>query len=323
MSGKINSVDSPNQTVVSDVPEISVIIPVYNSEKYLAAALDSVLAQSFQNFEIVCVNDGSTDSSPAVLDAYAASDARIRVIHQENAGGAASRNTGLAAAKGRYIAFMDNDDLYHPDCLKTLADGFRKYPQAWVSVGGYVGFSDGEKPNFSLSKFRFWHCFSKPFWAKYIFKAHIPMFMWLKLYRRECFKNIRFNEKLPSSNDVPLFLEILLLNKPFAWTRFPVYAYRAHPAQQCRKQFEEKTEIPDLVRSIALLARKNKGINRFILERIAAKVAYEGMVWRKNPTEAQKSFRKREFENLIAEKALNLSRLSHRRRKEILKIIGE
>lgn len=281
------------------------------------------MAQSFRNFEIVCVDDGSTDSSPAILDAYAALDNRIRVIHQANAGGSASRNTGLAAAKGRYIAFMDNDDLYHPDCLKTLMDGFRKYPRAWVSVGNYVGFADGEKPNFPSQKFRLWHYIIKPFWAKHIFKVHIPMFMWVKLYRRECFANIRFNEKLPGANDVVLFLEILLLDKSLVCTRFPVYAYRSHPGQQCRKNFEEKTEIPDLVRVIDSLARKNKGINRFILERIAAKMAYEGMMWQKNPTEAQKRFRKQVFENLIAEKSLNLSRLSRRRRKEVLRIIAE
>ncbi len=303
---------------------MSVIIPVYNSEKYLTAALDSVLAQSFRNFEVVCVDDGSTDSSSAILDAYAAKDARIRVIHRKNGGGSASRNTGLNAAKGRYIAFMDNDDLYHPDCLKILQSGFLKYPKAWVSVGGFVCFDDRKDPDFSRLNFRFWHCYAKPFWAKYVFKRHIPMFMWLKLYRRECFADIRFDEKLPSSNDSLLFLEMLLLDKPFACTHFPVYAYRMHPDQQSRKVFDEKTEVPHFVRAVSRLAQKSGGIKRFVLERIAAKAVHTELLKRlNNPTEEQRRLRKRILTELLAEKAFDLSRLSRRRRQEILKIVAE
>ena len=81
----------------SDSPSISVIIPVYNVEKYLERCLDSVLNQSFHNIEIICVDDGSTDSSSEILDRYAVKDTRIRVIHQENRGIAAARNVGLDA----------------------------------------------------------------------------------------------------------------------------------------------------------------------------------------------------------------------------------
>ncbi len=91
-------------------PLLSVIIPVYNVEKYLAECLDSVCAQTLKDIEIICVDDGSTDGSGAILDEYARRDLRIRVIHQENAGVGAARNRGMDEAKGKYIAFVDGDD---------------------------------------------------------------------------------------------------------------------------------------------------------------------------------------------------------------------
>ena len=99
---------------------ISVIVPVYNVEKYLAKCIDSLLAQTFSDFEILLVNDGSPDASGQICDALAKSDDRIRVIHKENGGAASARNSGLDAAKGDYIAFVDGDDLIHPQYLECL-----------------------------------------------------------------------------------------------------------------------------------------------------------------------------------------------------------
>ena len=96
------------------MPKISVIIPVYNAEQYLRKCLDSVVSQTFRDIEIICVDDGSTDGSGAILDEYAAKDNRIVVIHQANAGVAAARNTGLKSAQGEYLAFLDSDDAYNP-----------------------------------------------------------------------------------------------------------------------------------------------------------------------------------------------------------------
>lgn len=104
------------------LPAVSIIIPVYNVERFLGECLDSVLVQTFGDFEAVCVNDGSTDRSPQILEAYAAADPRIRIINQENGGLSAARNAGLAHAQGKYVAFLDSDDLLTPDMLeKTVA----------------------------------------------------------------------------------------------------------------------------------------------------------------------------------------------------------
>ena len=101
---------------------LSIIVPVYNVEKYLPDCIDSLLMQdiSSDEYEIICVNDGSTDSSPAILEAYAAKHANIRIIHQANAGVSAARNSGIEIARGEYIWFVDSDDCIHPNALNTI-----------------------------------------------------------------------------------------------------------------------------------------------------------------------------------------------------------
>lgn len=99
---------------------ISVVVPVYNVEDYLKECVDSLLAQTYRDFEVIFVDDGSTDSSPAMCDAYAQQDARIRVIHQKNQGLSGARNTGIEIAQGDSIFFLDSDDYLPEDTLETL-----------------------------------------------------------------------------------------------------------------------------------------------------------------------------------------------------------
>lgn len=101
-------------------PVVSVIIPVYNVEKYLPRCLDSVLGQSCRNIEVICVDDGSTDSSPEILQRYADRDDRVRVLTQKNLGVSAARNAGIAVATGKWVAFVDSDDEVMPNIWETL-----------------------------------------------------------------------------------------------------------------------------------------------------------------------------------------------------------
>lgn len=103
-------------------PRVSVIVPVHNSEKYLPECLDSILAQTENNIEVICVNDGSTDSSPSILEDYAKRDSRLVVINQECLGAGAARNKGLAVAKGTYLSFLDSDDFFEPNMLKDASN---------------------------------------------------------------------------------------------------------------------------------------------------------------------------------------------------------
>ena len=101
-------------------PFISIIIPVYRVEKYLRACVDSVLAQTYKNLEIILVDDGSPDNCGQICEEYAAKDGRVRVIHQTNQGVAAARNSGLEIATGEYIGFVDSDDYIDSDMYEYL-----------------------------------------------------------------------------------------------------------------------------------------------------------------------------------------------------------
>jgi glycosyltransferase involved in cell wall biosynthesis len=115
--------DATGQSRTGD-PVLSVIVPVYNASDTLEASLDSVLSQNLDDVEVVCVDDGSTDGSGELLRAIAARDGRVRVLSQENAGAGAARNAGMAAARGRYLCFLDPDDLYpDEDVLADLVAG--------------------------------------------------------------------------------------------------------------------------------------------------------------------------------------------------------
>lgn len=103
-------------------PEISILVPIYNVERYLRECLDSILAQSFQDYEVICINDGSTDSSPQIVQEYLDADARFRMIDKPNSGYGASMNRGLDEARGTYVAILESDDVYSDDALQVLHD---------------------------------------------------------------------------------------------------------------------------------------------------------------------------------------------------------
>jgi len=108
----------------ASTPAVSVIIPVHNAEKYLRRCLDSVIRQTFRDIEIICINDGSADSSPDILREYAALDSRMRIVEQENRGVSAARNRGLDLARGRFVSFVDCDDAIVPHLYETVLARF-------------------------------------------------------------------------------------------------------------------------------------------------------------------------------------------------------
>lgn len=107
-----------NKNIKDFSPAISVIMPVYNSEKFVSYTISTILKQTYQNFELLLIDDGSTDQSGKICDSFAETDTRVRVFHKENGGICSARNLGLVHARGKYIAFCDNDDEYGPDLLK-------------------------------------------------------------------------------------------------------------------------------------------------------------------------------------------------------------
>lgn len=117
------------------MPEISVIVPVYKAEQYLERCVKSILEQTYQNFELILVDDGSPDGSPILCDKWAEKDSRVHVIHKKNGGASSARNAGLKNAKGNWIAFADSDDWLDKTALKTLYDLAKKY-NVPMAIGG-------------------------------------------------------------------------------------------------------------------------------------------------------------------------------------------
>ena len=123
-----------------DKCRISIIIPVYNAEEYLDRCLESISEQSYMSYEVILVDDGSTDSSPLICDRYSATDPRFRTIHKRNGGVSTARNAGIDLAKGEYLMFVDSDDALLPEALERMMEGVAGED---VVIGGYTTFIGG------------------------------------------------------------------------------------------------------------------------------------------------------------------------------------
>ena len=173
------------------MPQISVIVPVYRVEKYIHRCVDSILNQTFTDFELILVDDGSPDNCGAICDEYAAKDSRVRVIHQANGGLSAARNAGIdwvfANSDSQWLTFIDSDDWVHPEYLERLLNAALENHVA-VSVCGYVT-TEGEKPDLSDADTppQIWN--PEDFYVEHRTNAIIAC---AKLYRKECFEAIRF-----------------------------------------------------------------------------------------------------------------------------------
>ncbi len=217
-------------------PLISVIIPVYNAEKYLSLTLDSILNNTYQNLEIVCVNDGSTDGTASVLAAYAKQDDRIRVVEQSNCGVSAARNTCLTVATGEFIAFVDSDDLIHKKYFEILYDGLVG-AEADIAFCGYkrIQKSSQFQQNADID------CIPEPIsfnWHRYklagdVLKKNAVVVMktvWGKLFRTAALEDVHFDSRVPYGEDLLYMLQVNCLKEPLAccFIDLPLYAYYIH-----------------------------------------------------------------------------------------------
>ena len=126
--------------------KVTVVIPVYNKEKYLCGSISSILSQTYENFELLLIDDGSTDNSPEICDEFTNKDARVRTIHKENGGVSSARNLGIESAEGSYITFLDADDELFPTALADMYFAAVEN-KADIAVGGIQNVSIDEKRN--------------------------------------------------------------------------------------------------------------------------------------------------------------------------------
>lgn len=213
--------------------KISIIMPVYNVEMYLRDCLDSVRAQSFTDWECICVDDDSTDSSPAILDEYATKDSRILVFHREHSNAGAARNFGMTKACGEFLMFLDSDDVFSPWMLETLYEKADE-EHADVTACSSIWFNDGTPlPQFSKNEDVKWQDRTPDKdWANN--PLDVGTMPWNKIIRRSFVEdnNIRFLEQ-SSTNDLTFMALVLALSHRTYYTseRFIGYRQRVNSIQ--------------------------------------------------------------------------------------------
>lgn len=214
-----------NLTTMAESPYISVIVPIYNAEKYLREAIESVINQTYQNWELILVNDGSTDSSPEICDEYARKDTRICCINTTGQGVCYARNNGIENSRGEYIFFMDADDILTVDCLLFLIKQFERQNVDIVS-GNSMSFNEIKQyPPCKLHKNDIAN--SIEMLNDVLFGRTIGS-IWGKLYRKEAIGRVRFANGLKLGEDINFLTRLLLTNRTLKIfrTNKVVYNYR-------------------------------------------------------------------------------------------------
>ena len=177
------------------MPTVTVIIPVYKVERYLDACVESVVRQSYADLEILLVDDGSPDRCPALCDAWAEKDPRIKVIHRENGGLSAARNSGIDAAMGEFLLFVDSDDLLEPDAVRRAVDAQRQQDADLVIFNlTYVDEANRPLPQPDFSGFTDEILDEDGVWQRCFALAETRIYYvvaWNKLYRRSLFQHLR------------------------------------------------------------------------------------------------------------------------------------
>lgn len=227
--------------------KVSIIVPVYKVEDRLARCLDSLISQTYENIEIILVDDGSPDKSGIICEEYAAKDKRIKVIHQENRGVSAARNAGLWVAEGDYIGFVDSDDFIEPEMYEKMVKCYQD-DRDLIMCGSYTCNNDGMKPQKKLKELQSYEkkCPGEALIS--VLYEHVTMAVWSKLFKRknmvsdEGKLHICFNEELSNYEDFIFICEYVNLCKGnfyFLPERLYNYCYQNDSLSRKKKSFRE------------------------------------------------------------------------------------
>lgn len=217
---------------------ISVIIPVYKVEAYLTACVESVLAQTYQNIEIILVDDGSPDRCPQMCDEFAVRDSRIQVIHKENGGLSSARNAGIDVAKGKFLAFLDSDDLWTPLFLERL---YRAIEETDTDLAVCLFRRFRNEPPVQLPKTAPTEILTQTeaFECFFSLRNENIVVAWNKLYSADIFREIRYPVG-QIHEDEAVIHEIIGRTKAIAWVDEVHYLYREAPNSITTAKFNLK-----------------------------------------------------------------------------------
>lgn len=211
------------------IPQISIIVPVYNTGNFLHKCVDSILAQTFEDFELFLVDDGSTDGSPEICDDYGSRDSRIRVIHQQNQGQSVARNNAIAQMSGQWVMFCDSDDWIHPESLERLYRAALEHGTK-ISIAGYQE-TTGEDPVVLPEQLKVELWTPKDFYIRRYVHATLPV---MKLIHRDCLGDLRFPVG-KYIDDEYIIYRILFTQEKLAVIPAPFYAYFVNVASLTKR----------------------------------------------------------------------------------------
>ena len=220
-------------------PLISVIIPVYNVEKYLDRCIESVVNQTYRNLEIILVDDGSPDRCPQICDDWSTKDPRIRVIHKANGGLSSARNTGLQNSNGEYLYFIDSDDWIELDMLQSLYDACSHNDVLLSVCGRYVHFENNNSIQIDKCPAANEIMPSKVFVSHMLIGDHCDSCAWDKLFHKSLLVDIRFPEGR-IYEDVAIMYKIALSTSCVATLSKQLYHYFRHSGSILMSGFSER-----------------------------------------------------------------------------------
>lgn len=202
---------------------VSIIVPVYNTKKYLSDCLDSIKNQTYRDFEVIIIDDGSTDGSSEICDDFAKIDTRFKVFHNKNMGVSASRNYGLEMAEGEYIAFCDADDAIHPDYLYELVTNIEQKEADIVICSYYYRSLKGDRHLFK--RYKSGYISTNELFERIFICDDIGGFVWNKLFRKSTIGNARFDINLQICEDTFFICEIVKPKCKIYFLNKPLYYY--------------------------------------------------------------------------------------------------
>lgn len=207
------------------MPEISVIVPVYNVEKYIHRCVDSILKQTFTDFELILVDDGSPDNCGKICDEYAEKDNRIKVIHKKNGGLSSARNAGLDIATGKYVMFCDSDDYVTPDWCEKLYNAIIKNPTSFIVSNIYKVIDNSIIPSCKITES------SNNITYFDIYKQGLSAYAVNKIYNIELLNKykIRFDENCFFAEDVEFNVKYYSKTLQSIYISTPIYYYISNP----------------------------------------------------------------------------------------------
>lgn len=244
---------------------ISVIIPVYNGEKYLSECLDSVLNQTYQNLEIIIVNDGSNDNTKSIVEEYVKRDNRIMLLNNDESRGVAeARNIGIKTANGNYVAFVDADDVVSNDYVEKL---FTKMDEEVdVVCSGYYEVQNDVNNILKIHTLPNKVCKnvdeSYSLYSECLTDNVAMQAVWGKIFKKELFDNVSF-EPLMVGEDEVLFVQVMISNAVIKTSEYKGYYYRIHDDSALRKANEGKKFAENNYKAKYLIAKRMENVSEY------------------------------------------------------------